>query len=280
MNQLSIFDIEEIEKKINQKHRPWIDFIPPSAEKITNVLSYGGGKQTFAMLVLIEQDKLPKPDLIIFADTGREDKETYRHMREVALPLVQRLGVPYYSVRREVKGDTRDIYQYHWDNHITPIWPTCTTEFKLRPIKRKLGELFEIVPGLHQFDSWIGITTDEAHRSDSVSDVCYIRKIYPLLELGLSRQGCIDLIEAAGYPVPPKSGCDICPHKDWELMYTAQPEWFQSALALEENAATVRPKTRLPEHGRGLRMIVLQPKLEYNGSKLFDDVCSTGYCQV
>ena len=116
-------------------------------------------------------------------------------MRDYALPLIERLGIPYYQVKREINGDTRDIYQYHWDEQITPIWPTCTTEFKLRAINRKLQEMLDIQPGVHSVDSWIGITTDEAHRT-TPSINAYTRKIFPLIELGLSRQDCVDLTEA------------------------------------------------------------------------------------
>ncbi len=277
--QLSLFDKEEIPLiQQGKRRRPWIDFTPPSADTIVQKLSYGAGKQTFAMLVLIEQGKLPKPDLIIMADTGREIPETYHHLNTVAIPLIERLGIPFHIVKRD---ENEDIYQYHMRHQLTPIWPTCTSEFKLYPMARKIRTLYEIKNGVHSIDSWIGITTDEAHRA-TPTYVAYERKVFPLLDLGLSRQDCINLTLSAGYPVPPKSGCDICPHKDWELLYTQNPEMFQSALELEQNAALKpgKEKVRLPEYGRGLRQIILQPKFGYNGSELFNDACSTGYCGV
>ena len=36
------------------------------------VLSFGGGVQSFAMLLLIKEGLLPKPDIIIHSDTGSE----------------------------------------------------------------------------------------------------------------------------------------------------------------------------------------------------------------
>lgn len=265
------------ELKAKKKTRkPWLDYTPKSAEKIIQVLSYGGGVQTFAMLVAIEQGYLPKPDLIVFADPGREDSETYRHIEEVAKPLVAKLGITYHEVKRGIKGDGRDIYQYHWDKQLTPIWPTCTMEFKIRPIQRLLTSLYKIVPGVHTFDSWIGITTDESQRT-TPSGVAYIRKVFPFLDLGWNRERCIYETLKAGYRVPPKSGCDICCHKDWEYLYTAANNWFQSALALEEHAAIERPRTSLPQYGRNLRSIALQPRFNV---KEFQDSCGTGYCHV
>jgi hypothetical protein len=272
--QASMFG-DELKPKPKQP-KPWVDFTPPSADKVQQVLSYGGGKQTFAMLVLIEQGLLPKPDLIIFADTGREIKETYEHIQQYALPLIERLGIPYYGVKRNVNGDERDIYQYHYDHYLTNIWPTCTMEFKVRPINRKINELFDIVPGVHSIDTWIGITTDEAHRT-TPSNTAYIRKTFPLLDLNLSRDDCINLTVAAGYPAPPKSGCDICSHKDWEKAYVDHPEWFEPALTLEVHAAEKRPEVSLPEYGRNLRTIALQPKFNWSG---YEEDCGTGYCHV
>ena len=34
-------------------------------------MSYGGGKQTVELITLILEDKLPKPDLTVMADTSR-----------------------------------------------------------------------------------------------------------------------------------------------------------------------------------------------------------------
>jgi hypothetical protein len=276
LEQLDLIDPASTKRDRPKKAKPWIDFIPPSADKIIQMQSYGGGQQSFAGLILVGQGRLPHPDLIVFADPGQEDPDTYQHMTDHAIPLMERLGIPQYTVRREIGGDTRDIYQYHWDHQITPIWPTCTSEFKLRPISRLLNELYDIKPGLHQIDSWIGITTDEDHRA-TPSGVAYIRKTFPLLDLGLSRQDCINLTLQAGYPVPPESGCIICCHKDWRYNYTARPAWFKAALALDSNASAARPRTALPEHGPSLRQIVLQPQFDLPE---FKESCGTGYCHT
>ncbi len=39
---------------------------------MTITMSYGGGKQTVAIVTLILEGKLPKPDFMVIADTGRE----------------------------------------------------------------------------------------------------------------------------------------------------------------------------------------------------------------
>lgn len=43
----------------------------------TQVLSYGGGVQTVAMVALVLQGRLPRPDMIVIADTSREKQSTW-----------------------------------------------------------------------------------------------------------------------------------------------------------------------------------------------------------
>lgn len=43
-------------------------------------LSYGGGKQSIAIITLILEGKLPRPDLIVFADTSHEVQTTWDYL--------------------------------------------------------------------------------------------------------------------------------------------------------------------------------------------------------
>jgi 3'-phosphoadenosine 5'-phosphosulfate sulfotransferase (PAPS reductase)/FAD synthetase len=53
------------------------------------VWSYGGGRQSVALAVLVRDGKLPRPDLIVFADTGREDSATMDYHRKHVAPFLQ-----------------------------------------------------------------------------------------------------------------------------------------------------------------------------------------------
>ena len=46
------------------------------------VLSFGGGVQSTAMLLFIKDGLLPQPDIIIHADTGAEMPETIKHIED------------------------------------------------------------------------------------------------------------------------------------------------------------------------------------------------------
>jgi hypothetical protein len=53
------------------------------------VWSYGGGTQSCAIAVLVAQGKLPKPDLAVIADTGREASETWEYLEAHIQPLLK-----------------------------------------------------------------------------------------------------------------------------------------------------------------------------------------------
>ena len=65
----------------------------------TTFLSYGGGIQTFSLLVMIQHGIIPIVDEIIFADTGLEKRETYDHIETVVRPICQSLEIPFTVVR-------------------------------------------------------------------------------------------------------------------------------------------------------------------------------------
>jgi hypothetical protein len=63
--------------------------------------------------------------------------------------------------------------------------------------------------------------------------------IFPLIDLKIDRDGCKRLIREAGWEVPDRSGCFICPFQrklDWVAMQQNNPELFQRAVALEKNS--------------------------------------------
>ena len=70
--------------------------------KPVEILSYGGGMQTIAMCVLVAQGKLPRPDYVIAADTGREVPSTWEYAREHAAPLLSRIGLDLHIAPHEL----------------------------------------------------------------------------------------------------------------------------------------------------------------------------------
>lgn len=225
------------------------------------VLSYGAGVQTFGVLVAIEAGLIDPPAMVVFADTQNEEIATYKHFGEIAIPLMQRLEIPFRLITRG------NLYRDSILAKRTPNPPMCTKTYKIRPIEKFLTRVFPV--GVIQV--MIGISTDEESRSQSKSENKRIEKIFPLLELGLSRFQVIELIKAKGYPVPPKSGCFFCPwkSKEFQTMRQTNPDKFQACLNLEAHSGH-----KLPKYGNSLIQVENQMFFD------FDDNCSTGFCGV
>ena len=198
------------------------------------VLSLGGGTQSTAMILMIQAGLLEKPDLVIFADTGAEMPYTI-DMIARCKEIVLEQGIDWATVRSP-KGDLHEVY--HASSGLPLIgFRTCTTEWKIRPIYRKIREYVGMGRGKVLAASWLGITTDESHRARE-SEHLWIERKYPLIDLGYSRQDCVKYCEDLGFQVE-KSGCFMCPYQrkaQWEILARDHPELFDFALDMERRA--------------------------------------------
>ena len=82
----------------------------------------------------------------------------------------------------------------------------------------------------------IGISQDEWQRMHKPHLSEYVAS-YPLIEMRMTRQDCMDLIKKSGYPLPPKSGCYFCPFQgpqQWRKLYETERDKFNYAMQLEE----------------------------------------------
>jgi len=215
---------------------------------LLNVLSYGGGVQTFGMLVMIELGLISKPDYIIHADTKAEYPETEIHIAEVAKPLAKKLGIPWITVVHK----NGIIEGYKEINSIPlPGFRSCTDKFKVRPIHDCLKEILgdQKKNGVASVNCWIGISTDEARREVKRENQKpkWVLQTYPLLNIGWNRKMIIELIEKSPYPMPIKSGCYMCPYagmKGFIQLKTKKPDLFKIALDMEERYFEARPERK------------------------------------
>ncbi len=84
--------------------------------------------------------------------------------------------------------------------------------------------------------SWVGISTDEADRQKPSREP-WIRTRYPLIEMGWSRQMCIDWYMEKYGVRPPRSACKFCPYhsdEEWIRLKLEEPEDFAEAVAYEK----------------------------------------------
>ena len=261
-------------------------------------ISYGGGVQSTAMLVLAVQGVIDA-DVAVFANVGDDSEHpaSLRFVREVAQPWAAKRGlevVEAHPVRGgeratiwgEIMRDdsARDIIPvYGWSGK--PLSRSCTADFKIKTIGRELrarGASKESPATV-----MIGISVDEIERAGRGRDEPWERRVYPLLDLGLTRSDCEQVIRDAGLPVPPKSSCFFCPfHRPlvWAEMRRDEPVLFEQAVRLERRM-NERNKLRGREPVFLTRFLKpLDEAVQEAQASLFDhdgpgeSGCDSGYC--
>lgn len=146
----------------------------------------------------------------------------------------------------------------------------CTLDFKIKPLTRKQREL--IKPQLTQWRRthkialkaireakkaarpapmwawnecqsdplvvvWIGISLDEASRMKPSREPWAIHR-WPLIEKRMTRNDCVNWLQARGIKIPVKSACRYCPyHNDpmWQDMKENEPAEFAGAVRFEKD---------------------------------------------
>jgi hypothetical protein len=221
-------------------------------KKPLQVLSLGAGVQSTTVLFLSIHGELPPLDAVVFADTGWEPQAVYDHFAWIERQM-QDIDAPF-SLTRVSEGDLRNdslgltpgrvrfaSVPYHIENPDgTPSMGrrSCTSEYKITPVERFIRrELLGLRKGQRApakcVEQWMGISTDEMRRV-RVSRDHWRDFRYPLVyELGMSRQDCLDWMEAQGYPRPPRSSCVGCPYHSNHEWRSLTPEEFQDAVEFD-----------------------------------------------
>lgn len=233
------------------------------ADPTIRVLSLGAGVQSTALLILAARGDLPGLDCAIFSDTGWEPRSVYEHLDRLEREIAQPAGIPIHRVSSgHIREDALDpehrfasmpLYVKNQDGGDGMGRRQCTSEYKLKPIQRKVRELLGAQPrtdgvpgrvpkGRHA-EQWIGISLDEEHRAIDAEGalregtVRYERLRFPLLALGMTREHCAALNAAAGFGEVPKSACIGCPfhtNRQWRQMKTQQPEEWADAVEFDK----------------------------------------------
>ena len=267
----------------------------------TQVLSYGGGRQTVAMLELVRQGKLPRPDRIVIADTGREKQSTWDYLEEVGQSIAAACGLVVEIAPRSLAYV--DMYGHNGDLLLPVYTPTgklpafCSSEWKGSVVNRymkltALGytpsdvqamsneearqQIKRTAPG---FVSWIGFALDERNRIKGREG-----RSFPLVDLGLTKHDCIDIIKRAGLPLPPPSSCFMCPHmsnEQWRHVRDEYPDQFEQACQIDEDVR----ENNLLTTGLGVwlhhsRVPLREADLSSSDRKEASRQCGLGMCFV
>lgn len=236
-------------------------------------ISYGGGVQSSALCVLATQGKLGHVDAALFANVG-DDSEypaTLAFVRNIMIPWAADRGLPVIELHRTKRDGTPETL---WGRLMkdgsrslpipvrmsngAPGTRSCTHDFKIKVVGKWLKA--NGASADDPADVMIGISTDEIQRVNNKKVEPYERPIYPLIDLGLDRNACAQIIRDAGLPVPPKSSCFFCPfHRPltWAELRRDDPDLFAKAQLLEDTLNERRLTLTCPKSGTpALRKVV------------------------
>lgn len=239
------------------------------------VVSYGGGVQSTALLVLAAQGYVDFPTFL-FCNVGddSEHPDTLAYVREVAFDYAAQHGIRMEELHRVPRkgvhaGKPETLYGrlMRDGSRSLPIpvrmaggapgTRSCTADFKIRVVQRWV--LAHGATEANPCTTAIGISTDEYQRATSRIKETYERLEYPLLTLewrgrvGLSRSDCMDVIRSAGLPMPRKSSCYFCPFHTagvWAEMRRDEPDLFAKSADLEDTLNARRAQLACPRGGQ------------------------------
>jgi len=225
-------------------------------------VSYGGGVQSTALLVMAARGMIPYP-LFIFANTGddSEHPDSIAYVREIAIPYGKEHGIEVVEVAREGstllqvamgEGEENEASNFplpFYGETGPPLGRSCTSKWKIAAITKELRR--RGCSAKNPAHVAIGISMDEIQRAkaEGYQDPEFKIQIlhYPLLQHGMNRHDCMKLIADEGLPEPGKSSCYFCPFHSrdaWQHLRETRPDLFEQSVQLER-----RYKERLAEKG-------------------------------
>ncbi|MBF0133861.1 MAG: phosphoadenosine phosphosulfate reductase family protein [Magnetococcales bacterium] len=208
-------------------------------------LSYGGGVNSTALAVMVVHGLLPKYGDVkfIFSDTGNEKPETIQYIKQIFIPYLQKYGRDLVVVKAE------ETVLERWQRYKmtgSRTLRSCTDHGKIRPIMDFVRKVDDSPEQL------VGIDAGESHRAKPANKKKReFPKHYPLVERGIDRKRCIEIIKDAGIRIPVKSGCWHCPFmRVREILSLANtfPEQFEKIILLEDVC-----RTRMIIEGKEIR---------------------------
>jgi len=240
---------------------------------MASVISYGGGVQSTALVVLSLLEGWDVDDVVHVDLMDAESPATREYVARFRDWLRQEHG-------RDITIIERNMYRDMLDNPgFTPVpWRArdgsfmlsrqCTRQYKVAPLQRYLYDRY---PG-DCIRLMLGISVDEFHRMRD-SSAARIEHVYPLVDARLTRWQCREIIERAGLAVPSKSSCWFCPYRSSAsqlALVRHYPRLREMARALEDRINADRRRRGRDE------VVVLRADTDVEQG----DFCEAGFCDV
>jgi hypothetical protein len=187
-----------------------------------NYLSMGFGVNSVALYLLMQD--LDMEFEAVFINHGGDYPETYAYADYFIAS-----GRPV-TVLKPSAGGCDNLYDYCINHGVMPLrmrrW--CTDKFKIRVIQQ-----YCISPNYQH----IGIDAGESHRA-KLGSLKGSENRFLLIENGIDREGCINIIKEKWLKVPIKSWCYFCPFQrksQWRKLRHSQNGLWCKALKIETN---------------------------------------------
>lgn len=218
-----------------------------SVSRNLNVLCYGGGVNTIAMLLECKERGIVF-DAILFADPGSEWQASYEYTKFMNEWCIQN-GQPEITIVKQLNKDGEFVGLYN-DSLVSQNLPSiaygfksCSQKFKRFPQDKYLNNWIlskEAWANGFKVVKWIGFDADESHRTEKIHNDKKYSYEYPLVKWNWGRFECVKRILDAGFSLPPKSSCTFCPSmKPYEIinLYETDRKDFYKAITMERTAA-------------------------------------------
>lgn len=204
------------------------------------IISLGAGVQSSAVLLMADRGDIPPVDFAVFADTQAEPDEVYlwlkKLIKEVSIPVIIASHgniatdvVDHFQGRKKRVGQP-PLFAKDAEGTWGMLRRHCTTEYKINVVDRAIREKLGYKPRQrmkHQIEMVMGISYDEMQRM-KVPQQKWKSFDYPLVEMEMRRQDCINYVEKTGLGTPPRSACYFCPFKspsEWRKLKENPEEW-------------------------------------------------------
>jgi hypothetical protein len=259
------------------------------------IFSCGGGVQSTACLVLAAHGHIPYRTFI-FANVGdkAESPKTIEYIAKVLKPYAKQHGIEWVEVAKKNRnGETVDLYDDCMTNAKNVSVPlhykyggigfrNCTSKWKIEPIAKWIRR------NAPNCTLGVGISTDEPHRAKPARDTDGYVKGYPLIDLGIDRSGCLEIVRNEGLPKPPKSSCWFCPYhttESWTHRKREEPDLFAKAVELEaalceRSVMLGKDPGYLTRHGLPLNICIPNQLGLFPEWLDEQDGCESGYCMT
>ena len=212
-------------------------------------LSLGAGLQSSTLLHMSMRGDFEKPDFVIFADTQCEPKyvyDNYNYLKNLYSAQIEFIECTKSNLLQVCLDEKRiHIPAYTIGRTNTVLNRQCTSNWKIKIINKtvrlKLG-IFRKRIKQPVIEKWIGFSIDESQRR-SISRESWQTNRFPLIELNMSRNDCIDYLKRNNLTIPGKSSCVICPfHSNiyWRELKFKYPDEFFKACQFDDQLRDLR----------------------------------------